>query len=125
MFPTTALLLLVNATILYRLQDGPFWRHITEPIRVFARENGWRNLLMINNFSNKESVSSKLLEYYFETLDLRIFYFYLCFVERLSYLVFRYRLAIICILFNDNIDCIQVSNLTLNCNKINGDKNNI
>ncbi|XP_037827352.1 regulator of hypoxia-inducible factor 1-like [Lucilia sericata] len=55
--PSVGLLVLVNATILTRLQNGPFWRHITEPVRVFSRERGWRNLLMINNFSHKESAS--------------------------------------------------------------------
>lgn len=58
-FPSLALLILANATILHRLQDGPFWRHTTEPVRVFSRERGWRNLLMINNFQHKESVSIK------------------------------------------------------------------
>ncbi|XP_065370013.1 nose resistant to fluoxetine protein 6-like [Calliphora vicina] len=55
--PSVGLLVLVNATILTHLQNGPFWRHITEPVRVFSRERGWRNLLMINNFSHKESAS--------------------------------------------------------------------
>ncbi|KAM7344408.1 uncharacterized protein ACRADG_011146 [Cochliomyia hominivorax] len=55
--PSVALLVLFNATVLTNLQDGPFWRHITEPVRVFSREKGWRHLLMINNVNNKESAS--------------------------------------------------------------------
>lgn len=46
---------MINATIFNRLQDGPFWRHITEPSRTFAREKWWKNFLIFDKIS--ESVS--------------------------------------------------------------------
>lgn len=51
-----ALLVLVNATVMNRFVDGPFWRHISDQNRLFSRENWWKNVFMINNFSQKNTV---------------------------------------------------------------------
>ncbi|XP_073846939.1 nose resistant to fluoxetine protein 6-like isoform X2 [Musca autumnalis] len=56
--PSVALLIWINATVLTNLNDGPFWRHISEPSRIFSRENWWKNIFMINNFSLKDTVST-------------------------------------------------------------------
>ncbi|XP_073821720.1 nose resistant to fluoxetine protein 6-like [Musca autumnalis] len=55
--PTLVAILGVNATLLKSLGDGPFWRHHTEAARTFGRKNWWKNLLMINNFSQKDTSS--------------------------------------------------------------------
>ncbi|XP_061395969.1 nose resistant to fluoxetine protein 6-like [Musca vetustissima] len=55
--PTLIAMIGVNATILQRYGDGPFWRHLNEPSRTFSRENWWKNLLMINNFSPQDTVT--------------------------------------------------------------------
>ncbi|XP_073821280.1 nose resistant to fluoxetine protein 6-like [Musca autumnalis] len=55
--PTLVATIGVNATLLKSLGDGPFWRHLTEAGRTFGRKNWWKNLLMINNFSPKDTSS--------------------------------------------------------------------
>ncbi|XP_073821718.1 nose resistant to fluoxetine protein 6-like [Musca autumnalis] len=55
--PTLVAIIGVNVTFLKSLGDGPFWRHLTEPARTFGRKNWWKNLLMINNFSPKDTSS--------------------------------------------------------------------
>lgn len=49
-----ALAILVHSTWLYRLGSGPFWDRINYTERQFCRENGWTNLLFINNYINSD-----------------------------------------------------------------------
>ncbi|TMW44801.1 hypothetical protein DOY81_010119, partial [Sarcophaga bullata] len=72
--PSVALLVLFNATFLTRLQDGPFWRHVTEPVRTLSRDNGWRNLLMVNNISHKNNAAHHT---WYIAADWQLFIFYL------------------------------------------------
>ncbi|XP_055921072.1 nose resistant to fluoxetine protein 6-like [Eupeodes corollae] len=53
--PSLGFVILLNASILPRLQDGPFWRHVTEPEYILCRETWWTNLLFINNFTLRKS----------------------------------------------------------------------
>lgn len=57
--PSLAFFISVHATFFTRLQDGPFWRALTEPSRTFSREKFLKNLLMFDNVS--ESVSIRFL----------------------------------------------------------------
>uniref|UniRef100_A0A1A9WWJ6 Acyltransferase 3 domain-containing protein n=1 Tax=Glossina brevipalpis TaxID=37001 RepID=A0A1A9WWJ6_9MUSC len=57
LIPSLGIFILFNVSVLPYLGDGPFWRHITEPERVFCRENWWHNILMINNYFMHETVS--------------------------------------------------------------------
>ncbi|TMW41418.1 hypothetical protein DOY81_013502, partial [Sarcophaga bullata] len=72
--PSVALLVLFNATFLTRLQNGPFWRHVTEPVRTLSRDNGWRNLLMVNNISHKNHAAHHT---WYIAADWQLFMFYL------------------------------------------------
>ncbi|XP_013099285.2 O-acyltransferase like protein-like [Stomoxys calcitrans] len=71
--PSVALTILINATVLSKLTDGPFWRHISEPSRVFSRENWWQNIFMINNFTPRHSVSGHT---WYIAADFQLFAFY-------------------------------------------------
>ncbi|XP_073847194.1 uncharacterized protein isoform X2 [Musca autumnalis] len=71
--PSVAFLAWTNATVLKNLGNGPFWRHVIEPSRIFSRENWWKNLLMINNFSIKDTASTHT--WYLAT-DFQLFAFY-------------------------------------------------
>ncbi|XP_037888711.1 nose resistant to fluoxetine protein 6-like [Glossina fuscipes] len=50
LIPSLVIVMLFNASVLQYLGDGPFWRHMIEPERVFCRERWWHNVLMINNY---------------------------------------------------------------------------
>lgn len=56
LLPSLALLIMFNGTILTRLGNGPFWRHLTEAERVFCRENWWKNMFFVNNHMMEDSV---------------------------------------------------------------------
>uniref|UniRef100_T1PG61 Acyltransferase n=1 Tax=Musca domestica TaxID=7370 RepID=T1PG61_MUSDO len=71
--PSVALVVWVNATIFGNFNDGPFWRHVSEPGRIFSRENWWKNVFMINNFSQKYTVSSHT---WYLAADFQLFVFY-------------------------------------------------
>ncbi|XP_046810082.1 uncharacterized protein LOC111678138 [Lucilia cuprina] len=72
-FPSLALFLLVNATFFIRLQDGPFWRHLSEPVRTFSREKWWKNLFIIDNISESGHPHT-----WYMTSDWQMFAFYVC-----------------------------------------------
>ena len=45
---------LMHATMLYRLGDGPFWNRMNYPERQFCRQSWWTNLLLVDNYINVE-----------------------------------------------------------------------
>ncbi|XP_061395926.1 nose resistant to fluoxetine protein 6-like [Musca vetustissima] len=81
--PTLIALLGVNASLLKDLGDGPFWRHITEPGGTFSRENWWKNLLMINNFSPIDTANPHT---WYLAADFQLFAFY----TLLLIIIFKY-----------------------------------
>lgn len=50
-----ALTILLHSTWLYRLGNGPFWDRINYTERQFCRDNGWTNLLFVDNYINSEN----------------------------------------------------------------------
>ncbi|XP_055623466.1 nose resistant to fluoxetine protein 6-like [Toxorhynchites rutilus septentrionalis] len=48
--PLYAFVILLHATWLAKLQDGPFWKLGSELERTMCRRNWWTNLLYINNY---------------------------------------------------------------------------
>lgn len=48
--PVYLFVLLFNATMLYKMQDGPMWPMWTDNERLSCRRHGWTNLLYLNNF---------------------------------------------------------------------------
>ncbi|XP_017050320.1 nose resistant to fluoxetine protein 6 isoform X2 [Drosophila ficusphila] len=57
LLPSLLALILFNGTLLVRLQNGPFWRHISEAERVFCRTNWWKNVFFVTNHMLEESCS--------------------------------------------------------------------
>ncbi|KAH8304403.1 hypothetical protein KR059_008303 [Drosophila kikkawai] len=57
LIPSVLALILFNGTVLVRLQDGPFWRHLTEPERVFCRTKWWKNVFFVTNHMMEHSCS--------------------------------------------------------------------
>ena len=49
-----ALAVLIHSTWLYRLGSGPFWDRINFTERQFCRDNGWTNLLFLDNYINSD-----------------------------------------------------------------------
>lgn len=69
-------MLLFNATLLYKLQDGPLWANWTDNERLFCRRHGWTNMLYLNNFiAAKEPVRRRLIFYFAIILLKNIFVF--------------------------------------------------
>jgi len=56
LLPSLLALILFNGTLLVRLQNGPFWRHLTEAERVFCRANWWKNVFFVTNHMLEDSV---------------------------------------------------------------------
>lgn len=52
--PMYAFVVLLHATWLIKLQDGPMWKRGVETERTFCRRNWWTNLLYVNNFVNAD-----------------------------------------------------------------------
>ncbi|KXJ74104.1 hypothetical protein RP20_CCG014358 [Aedes albopictus] len=48
--PVYAFVVLLHATWLSKLQDGPIWKLGTDTERAFCRRNWWTNLLYVNNY---------------------------------------------------------------------------
>ncbi|EAT32954.1 AAEL014803-PA, partial [Aedes aegypti] len=48
--PVYAFVILLHATWLFRMQDGPRWKLGVETERAFCRRNWWTNLLYVNNY---------------------------------------------------------------------------
>ncbi|KRJ98190.1 nose resistant to fluoxetine protein 6 [Drosophila yakuba] len=57
LLPSLLALILFNGTLLVRLQDGPFWLHLTEAERVFCRSNWWKNVFFVTNHMLEDSCS--------------------------------------------------------------------
>ncbi|KAH8236990.1 hypothetical protein KR038_001983 [Drosophila bunnanda] len=57
LIPSVLALILFNGTVLVRLQDGPFWRHLTEAERVFCRTKWWKNVFFVTNHMMEQSCS--------------------------------------------------------------------
>ena len=49
-----ALAVLIHSTWLYRLGSGPFWDRLTFTDKQFCRDNGWTNLLYLDNYINSD-----------------------------------------------------------------------
>jgi hypothetical protein len=52
--PVLLFLVLLNATWLYRMDEGPFWDKLVFYERQSCRLNMWTNLLFINNYVSGE-----------------------------------------------------------------------
>lgn len=52
--PAYAFVLLLHATWLPKLQDGPLWLRGTQTEKYFCRKNWWTNLLYVNNYVNAD-----------------------------------------------------------------------
>ncbi|XP_029725442.2 nose resistant to fluoxetine protein 6-like [Aedes albopictus] len=48
--PLYLFIILLDATWLFKLQDGPVWKRMAETERTFCRKNWWANLLFVNNY---------------------------------------------------------------------------
>ncbi|XP_053674392.1 nose resistant to fluoxetine protein 6-like [Anopheles nili] len=48
--PVYGFMVLLDASWLVRLQDGPIWRRVAETERTFCRRNWWANALFVNNY---------------------------------------------------------------------------
>ncbi|ETN62656.1 hypothetical protein AND_005646 [Anopheles darlingi] len=48
--PVYGFMMLLDATWLIRLQDGPIWKRLAETERTFCRNNWWANVLYVNNY---------------------------------------------------------------------------
>ncbi|XP_035910415.1 nose resistant to fluoxetine protein 6-like [Anopheles stephensi] len=48
--PVYAFMLLLDASWLIRLQDGPIWKRVAETERTYCRSNWWANVLYVNNY---------------------------------------------------------------------------
>ncbi|XP_037946818.1 O-acyltransferase like protein-like [Teleopsis dalmanni] len=59
-------------TLLEQLSDGPNWIHAIQHHQTNARENWWKSLLFINNFSNSASFQT-----WFVAVDMQLFVFFL------------------------------------------------
>ncbi|XP_037717751.1 nose resistant to fluoxetine protein 6 isoform X3 [Drosophila subpulchrella] len=57
LLPSLVALILFNGTLLVRIQNGPFWRHMTEGERVFCRTNWWKNVFFVTNHMLEDSCS--------------------------------------------------------------------
>ncbi|EDS31994.1 conserved hypothetical protein [Culex quinquefasciatus] len=59
--PMYAFVVLLHATWLIKLQDGPMWKRGVETERTFCRRNWWTNLLYVNNFVNADQPWFRIL----------------------------------------------------------------
>uniref|UniRef100_A0A4Y0BK97 Acyl_transf_3 domain-containing protein n=1 Tax=Anopheles funestus TaxID=62324 RepID=A0A4Y0BK97_ANOFN len=48
--PVYAFMMLLDASWLIRLQDGPVWKRVAETERTYCRSNWWANVLYVNNY---------------------------------------------------------------------------
>ncbi|XP_049542768.1 nose resistant to fluoxetine protein 6-like [Anopheles darlingi] len=48
--PVYGFMMLLDATWLIRVQDGPIWKRLAETERTFCRNNWWANVLYVNNY---------------------------------------------------------------------------
>ncbi|XP_050072930.1 nose resistant to fluoxetine protein 6-like [Anopheles maculipalpis] len=48
--PVYGFMLLLDASWLIRLQDGPIWKRVAETERTYCRSNWWANVLYVNNY---------------------------------------------------------------------------
>lgn len=44
-----------------RLGDGPFWRRVNEPEKLFCRTNFWTNFLFVNNYVHADEPVGELV----------------------------------------------------------------
>ncbi|KAH8370625.1 hypothetical protein KR093_004385 [Drosophila rubida] len=72
--PSLLMLILFNGTILSRLGDGPFWRHLTEAERVFCRSNWWKNVFFVNNHLLEDSCAQQT---WYMAADMQLFELFL------------------------------------------------
>ncbi|XP_017960684.1 nose resistant to fluoxetine protein 6 isoform X1 [Drosophila navojoa] len=74
LLPSLVLLILFNGSLLTRLGDGPFWRHLTEAERTFCRETWWKNVFFINNYMLQESCAQQT---WYMAADMQLFELFL------------------------------------------------
>lgn len=74
--PVYFLMILLNATILIRLQNGPLWNRIGEIERTFCRNNWWTNLVYVNNYYKISEPVNNITILNITSLWLKIAYIY-------------------------------------------------
>ncbi|XP_058833427.1 nose resistant to fluoxetine protein 6-like [Topomyia yanbarensis] len=52
--PVYAFIILLHATWLVKMQNGPIWKQGSETEKAFCRRNWWTNLLYVNNYVNAD-----------------------------------------------------------------------
>lgn len=71
--PVYALIVFFDATWLYKLDFGPFWKTTTETEKSFCRRNWWTNMLYINNYVNPSQMC--LIQSWYLAADFQLFIF--------------------------------------------------
>ncbi|KAL3270226.1 hypothetical protein HHI36_009282 [Cryptolaemus montrouzieri] len=66
-----AVVLILHSTLLYHVGRGPWWEATLGRDREFCRENGWLNLLYVNNFVNPSRMC--FIETWYTAVDMQAF----------------------------------------------------
>lgn len=76
--PVYVIILMFNATFLYKLRTGPSWPILADAERIACRRNWWTNLLYINNFV-KASEPVRLALLLFRSFTLNVLFTFVLF----------------------------------------------
>lgn len=91
-------IMLFNATLLYKLRNGPSWPILADAERIACRNNWWTNMLYINNFfktSEPVRITSKFRN--FENSNWNIKNVRVCFV------LFFFSVHATCLVFSSGL----------------------